>query len=218
MADNYTDLIAEIGGYLGRKDIPYVRTFIKDAEAIFNRDLRLRMMESATQTAISSDAISVTLPNNRYAPDDEVWLVFLEMRNVRLGSEAGDQTLEYVVPSAMPSMDMSGHAFAGRPQQYTILQNELYVWPKPDREYTLTLNFYAEIPPLDDDHQANDLLLKAPDVYRYGALVQSAGYTRSSAPVEMWASLYAKAVQSLIDSDKAGSFAVNKAVRPHRCI
>jgi len=50
---------------------------------------------------------------------------------------------------------------------------------------------------LSDSNADNWLLRDAPDVYLYGALIQSAPYLNDDARAETWASLYSTAIQSL---------------------
>jgi hypothetical protein len=209
MALTYDTLQTEIAAYLGRADLTaLIPVFITDAEARMNRELRLKVMERREHLFTEPGQPIVLMPNET-APD---WNVFLEMRDLRLDGDSLEN-LEFRVPDAMPEIRS-----AGKPQAYTIVGRDLMVYPTPDAEYWLEMIYYAEIPPLSSQRQSNEVLRIAPDLYRFGSLVQSAGYTRSTAPLDLWESLYLKASTGLTNSDESGRFTPNIGCQPRRTV
>jgi len=86
---------------------------------------------------------------------------------------------------------------SGRPRFYANIGDTIEVFPTPDADYTMQLQYYAKTPALSDSNASNWLLLDAPDVYLYGTLIQSAPYLQDDARTQTWAALYAAALQSL---------------------
>ena len=201
---DYAALKQNVADYLARNDLgDMIPTFIALAERRMQADLRLRCMERRATNMTSPGAESLPLPNKRIPGD---WDVFLDMREVTLqGSPPGN--LEYVNPDRFT--EVSGTS--GRPEAYTIVGREMLLTPTPDAEYIVTLTYFSEIPPLGDSQPTNDFLLTYPQLYLYGALVESAAYTRGSVPVEMWMEYYRSAKEDAEYSDRRARF--SKQVR-----
>ena len=210
MADNYIDLQAEIAGYLGRSDLEeQIMLFIRLAEARMNRELRLKLMERQAYADLRPGEAAIPLPD-KHIPGD--WDVFLEMRDLRLNGGLL-KNLEYISLDTLPEPQA-----VGQPVAYSILGRELVMTPSPDAAYRLFLTYYAEIPPLGGAQPSNDILLRSPDLYLYGALAASAAYTRSSIPLDLWEREYIKAAAGLAESDNHGRFTANIALRPLRSV
>ena len=91
----------------------------------------------------------------------------------------------------------------GKPQCYTHVGDEIQVYPVPDStSYTAELVYYAKIPPLSDSNTSNWLLAAHPDIYLYGALMQSAPYLVDDQRLGVWAGLYQKGIDDLTISDQ----------------
>ena len=210
MASNYLDLQAEIADYLGRSDLEeHIPLFIRLAEARMNRELRLKLMERQAHADLRPGEAVISLPDRRKAGN---WDVFLEMRDLRLNGGLV-KNLDYVSLDSLPEPQT-----VGRPVAYSIRGRELVMTPTPDAGYRLLLTYYAEIPPLSGAQTSNDILLRSPDLYLYGALAASAAYTRSSIPLDLWEREYIKAAAGLAESDNHGRFTANIALRPLRSV
>lgn len=210
MAEDYEGLKAEIADYLGRTDLErHIPRFIRMAESAMNRELRLKLMERQAYTTLAPGQSSVVLPDKRVPGD---WDVFLQMRDLRLNGERLDN-LDYMTLKRIPEERLTG-----KPRWYSIRGRELVLIPTPDKECGLLMVYYAEVPPLSELQPANDILLRSPDLYLFGALVASAPYARSSAPLELWLSFYQRAAASLAESDNSGRFTSNLAMSPIRSI
>lgn len=212
MADltTYEGLKAAVADWLGRDDLAsQIPVFIALAENRMNRELRLRVMEHAAELGVETGEASVRLPWKREPGD---WDVFLEMRDLAWQSADGMRSNLAYAPPDLHAVTRA----AGRPRQYTIIGRDLKLLPAPDAAGTLILTYYAEIPPLGDAQPDNEVLLTAPDLYLYGALVESGPYTRSSAPLETWTQYYAAARQKLEANERRARFTSNLAMRPAR--
>lgn len=214
MADltSYKGLCAAVADYLGRDDLTeQIPTFIRLAEARMNRELRLRVMERRAETDVPAFQGAVPLPWRREFGN---WDVFLEMRDiVWVGKDGQAHNLQYMPPDTYEVSRESGYV-----RGYTIIGRDLFLLPSPDAAGKLRLTYYAEIPPLGDKQPDNEVLLTAPDVYLYAALVEAGPYTRGSAPAEQWAQFYGAAKQKLEASEQRARFTSNLTMKPVRRI
>lgn len=214
MADltTYTGLCEAVADYLGRDDMTErIPTFISLAERRMNRELRLRVMERRAETDVLAGQNAVPLPWRRQPGN---WDVFMEMRDLTFQDKDGDTVnLCYFPP------DTYGQSrTAGRPYAYTIIGHEIFLIPAPDTNGKILLTYYSEIEPLGKDQQSNDVLITAPDLYLYGALVESGPFTRGSVPLETWTQYYSAARVKAEANEQRARFTANLAMRPMRKI
>lgn len=210
MIDTYDDLLRAIAEYLGRSDLSaLIPQFVRLAEARMNRELRLKLMEREAWTRLPAGRQVIALPDKRVAGN---WDVFLEMRDLRVNGNRL-QNLDFIPIDAIPEQRNTG-----APKAYAIRGRELVLIPVPDGECELLLTYYAEVPPLGDKQPSNDILIRSPDLYLYGALVASVPYARGSVPLELWESFYNKAADSQDKSDNHGRFTANLTMRPIRSV
>ena len=164
----YADLQAAVGNWLGgRTDLnSFIPDWITLFEAAANRRLRVRQMEAVT-TLTPSGGVA-TLPTD-----------FLIWRAVSwAGSRARE--LEYVHPSWLALRYPS--ATAGSPNVFTIQGSSLQVAPIDDGP--LTFDYYQKIPPLST--AVNWLYSNWPDVYLFGSLAESGGFTKDDNDIAKW--------------------------------
>lgn len=182
---DYNTLCREIAEYLARDDLEdRIPTFIFLAEQAMRNELRLKCLERAGWIETRAGESSIALPDKRVPGD---WDVFLEMRKLALAMSAGPNVrLEYVSPDTF--VDIAGRS--GRPEFFTVLGRELHLAPTPNASWKMIMAYWADIPPLGPDQPMNDLLLQHPRLYLFGALVESAAYTRDGAPADRWLAHY----------------------------
>ena len=109
--------------------------------------------------------------------------------------------LEYVTGESLNQLKATSSA-VGRPTHYTNIGTEIQVFPSPDSSYTAELVYFRNVPKLSNTNTTNWLLELAPDLYLYGTLLQSAPYLRDDERITTWASLYAKKVLDIEESDQ----------------
>lgn len=214
MADltTYKGLCEAVADYLGRDDMTErIPTFISLAERRMNRELRLRVMERRAETDVLAGQNAVPLPWRRQLGN---WDVFMEMRDLTWQDKDGDTVnLCYFPPDTYGQKRASG-----RPEGYTIIGRDLFLLPASDADGKLFLTYYAEIEHLGDAQPDNAVLLTAPDLYLYGALVESGPFTRGSVPLETWMQYYAAARQKAEANEQRARFTANISMRPVRRI
>lgn len=178
----YSDLKTAVASWLARSDLTLtIPDFITLAEARINRELRTREMVEQETAAVSTQALAI--------PDD-----FVEVLRFTLDTES-DRPLEYR-PVEDSDLRVAG-VTSGQPRWFSVVGGEFRFYPAPDGEYTYTLDYYARVPALSDSATSNWLLTKAPDLYLYGALCESAPFLQEDARLGVWESRFQAAKRSL---------------------
>lgn len=176
--DNDTTLLARIP------------TFIQFFEAKMNRELFVRQMETR---AASSIDLTTTEPEFISLPTD-----FQSMRRVRLSSVTGKPCLEFKSGTQMDEYRFGISNVAAQPRYFTIFGSEIELAPTPDANYTIEMVYRANIPALATPaNDPNWLLTLAPDLYLYGALLESAPYIKEDARLQTWGQLFANSRDAL---------------------
>jgi len=178
---SYTTLQTAIGDYLKRDQDTQLTAafpgFIQLFEAKMNRELFVRQMEqrsSASVVAGVTDSEFVLLPSD-----------FQSMRRVRLSSVTGKPALEFRSGTQMDEFRFTNSDTTGRPRYFTIFGSEMELGPTPDANYTVEMVYRQNIPALSSN-SSNWLLTMAPDLYLYGALLESAPYLKEDDRIQVW--------------------------------
>ena len=182
---NYTGLKASIADFLNRDDLTAViPDFVSLAEAQINRDIRHWKMEART--------------SGQQDPADEYMQIPADwVETIRLHlTGTGTSVVNLVSRDAMADKRAAQENAAGTPRMYTHADGQFQLYPTPDATTNFELLYYQKIPSLITNTD-NWLLLEAPDVYLYGALLHSAPYLAEDARVAVWAQMYSAAVQRL---------------------
>lgn len=179
----YAELRSAVADWLNRDDLAaVVPSFIALAEADINRSLRDYRMEKRSTAAL--DAQYSALPND--------WV-----ETIRLSLTGSTSRVELASDGALAEMRAMRGDIVGRPTHYAHTAGGLELFPTPDQTYDAELVYFAKVPALSDTVTTNWLLAAAPDVYLYGALVQSAPYLKDDARAAVWAGLYQNAITNL---------------------
>lgn len=159
----YEELVAAIAMWMSRTDqTSNIPTFIKNAEARINRDLRVREMIGRATATI--DVEFAELP-----------LDFLAPRSAQIG----DRVLDYMTPDDLLKINFGGQTCA-----YTVLGSELQFAPAPGSAETVALTYYKRLTPVGEG-VTNWLLRNHSDAYLYGALCEAAIVTRDEVLLTM---------------------------------
>ena len=125
-------------------------------------------------------------------PDD-----FQSMRRVRLSSVTGKPRLEFMSQTQIEDYRYRIDDIPRQPCHFSIVGTEMELAPTPNDSYTLEMVYRANIPALTPDNPTNWLLSLAPDVYVYGALLETAPYTKNDARIPVWAGALSQVVDQL---------------------
>jgi hypothetical protein len=197
MAYTYTTLQAAVASWLARSDLTaQIPDFIMLAEAKLNRTLRTRQME---QRSTAEAAEYMALPT-----------LWLEMRNIKT-TGTPVYTLEQRAPFEMDALDDGS---TGRPSRYAIIANQIRLAPAPDSTYTLEIDYWEQIPALVT-YSSNWLLVAAPDIYLYGALLEASAYILDDPRIPLWRDAYTQTINQLQTADRRARWSGSPmAVRP----
>ena len=166
----YSDLQSAVASWLARGDLSAnIPDFIMLFEAVANRRLRVRQMESVAMLAPSSG--SAALPVDYLAWRRVTW------------TGATPRELEYVHPSYLRALYPT--APAGRPRLFTIEGATLTVRPSDDT--ALAFDYFQKIPALSNAGPSNWLLAAYPDLYLFGALAEGHGFVKDTDSLTLWA-------------------------------
>ena len=179
---DFASLQAAVTEYLARDQdttlISRIPTFIQLAEAKFNRQLFIRQMEQRATALVdpgSSEPEFISLPAD-----------FQSMRRVRLSSVRGRPCLSFKSGMQLDEYRFGTSGTAGQPRYFTVFGDEIELVPTPDAVYTIEMVYRRSIPPLAAS-DPNWLLTLAPDLYLYGALLESAPYIKEDGRIQTWA-------------------------------
>jgi hypothetical protein len=189
---DYISLQAAVTEYLARDQdttlISRIPTFVQFAEAKFNRQLFVRQMEQRSTALVN---ISSSEPQFISLPAD-----FQSMRRVRLSSVTGKPCLEFKSGTQMDEYRFGTSDIAAQPRYFTVFGSEIELAPTPDAAYTIEMVYRSSIPPLASNAN-NWLLTLAPDLYLYGALLESAPYIKEDARIQTWGLGFSAALNDL---------------------
>jgi hypothetical protein len=181
--DSFANLKVAIADHLNKSNLTsYIPDFITLAEARHKRDIRIR--EMITRGSITCDARYEDLPTG-----------FLEAISFRLLTDPAT-LLEYKTPA---ELTLYRSETSGRPKYYTI-GAQIEFDKTPDSSYSGEMLFHKSATALSDANTSNAILVRAPDVYLYGALAASAPFLLNDERLAVWDALYEKAVAGLNQS------------------
>lgn len=191
--NTYATLVSAATEWLARDQdatlIARIPDFIRLREAHLNRTLFVPQMETRSTTTVST---STTEPEFISLPSD-----FQTMRRIRLSGVTGKPALKFASGTQLDEMRYGNDNVTGQPTHYTIFGSEIELWPTPNQNYTIEMVYRANIPALTSSNTTNWLLTKAPDLYLYGVLMESAPYIKEDGRLQTWALGYSTALDGL---------------------
>ena len=188
---NYNDLVTTVESYLARSDLTsIIPTFVMLAQQRMSRDLRTReMLKVATTTATDG---TVEIPTD-----------FLEMRELHFQGNP-PITLEYESPDKFFRDLLT--TTSGLPYYYTIIGYEFQFAPAPDSEQVLQMLYYAEPTFISSTVSSNLYLANYPDALLYATLAEAEPYLMNDARIQVWATMYDRAILNIMNSDIGKKF------------
>ena len=193
--NTYTGLKASIADFLNRDDLTSViEDFITLAESQINRDVRHMKMEARANG--QQDA------NDEYMQIPSDWVETIRLHLTGTGTTV----LNLISRDAMADKRAANENMAGTPTAYTHADSQFQLHPTPNATTDFELLYYQKLPALSSSNADNWLLLEAPDVYLYGALLHSAPYLAEDERVAIWAQMYSAAVMQLNEASESARY------------
>jgi hypothetical protein len=188
----YAELKTSIGDWLNRSDLTNaIPDFISLAEAQVERTLRTRQM--IVRANASFDAQYGAVPAD-----------FLETKSLKLTSTNPQTPLQFLSIDALDN-EATNYTASAKPKFFGVVGGQFRLVPTPDSNYTTELTYYAKLTKLSNSVTTNWLLTSSPDIYLYGALLQAAPYLQDDARIQVWSSLYDRAMSELQTADDRGA-------------
>jgi len=191
----YTELKASIADFLNRDDLTTViADFITLAESQINRDVRHWKMEarSSGQQSAADEYMQI--------PADWVETIRLHLTGT------GTTVVNLISRDAMADKRARAENTSGTPVYYTHADGQFQLYPTPSAETDFELLYIQKLDVLSGSNADNWLLLEAPDVYLYGALLHSAPYLAEDERVAIWAQMYSASVTRLNEASESARF------------
>ena len=186
--NTYGTLQTAVANWLDRDDLTSrIPEFISLTEAIFNRTLRIRAMETIVSDNTPSGSKEDALPTG-----------YLQMREIHLETSP-IVPLSYITPEIM--YRIRAGSVNGRPNSYTIMGENILFGPTPDSVYAYSMTYYKALDALSDNAPTNWAILNAPDMYLYGTLLQAEPFLMNDERVPLWERGFRQAIADLQEQD-----------------
>ena len=189
--NTFATLKTAVADFLNRDDLTSaIDNFITLSESQMNRDIRHWKMEKRSSGQQSA--------GDEYSQMPSDW-----METIRFHvTDNGTSPLDLMSRKAMEDKRAGAQDATGTPRYYTHADSQFQLYPTPSADTNTELLYYSKLDALSDSNTDNWLLLEAPDVYLYGALLHSAPYLGEDERIAVWAQMYSAAVSQLNQSSE----------------
>lgn len=194
--DTYDGLKAAIADYLDRDDlVTQVDDFIDLAEAAHRDEVRFREILVRDPITLPINTRTLSLPAD-----------FSAMKHIRIlnpvtgGSRRYLPNLEQLSESELTELSTNDTQWP----RFFFISDLIEFDAETDQEYTGEMLYYKVMTPLSDvnGETSNELLVRAPDLYLYGALKSSAPFLMNDERIATWQSLYQSALARVNTTEK----------------
>jgi hypothetical protein len=191
--DNYAALISAVATTVNRPDqFANITDWIYLCEQDLNIVLHRREMTQLATASTTADQASYALPVD-----------FDEAISLHLNGSP----LTVLDPSDWDGQILLHQDFTGRPQRYSITQNQFLLAPTPDAAYTIELYYYKTLANLTGANTTNWLLTAYPQLYLFGTLAMAAMTLDDDKRSGKWVQAYQATIKRVIaDQVRARGF------------
>lgn len=189
---SYSELKTAVANWLNRSDLTsQVPDFITFGENRISRELRIRAMETALSSAISSGVVAVPSAYRelKHAYVDGSPTSILHRRDPQMIYE------KYPTRSS-----------TGRPVFIAREGSNFIFGPYPDSTYTIKGIYYAKLDALSDSNTTNWFTANAPDLLLYASLLAAEPYLKNDARIAVWENEYMKIKEQLEREERNEQF------------
>jgi hypothetical protein len=179
---NYGDLKTAVGDEINRKNlVDKIPGFIRRAEKMVNRELRVPAMEEIATGTLSSSTLA--LPS-----------LFLETIDLMVNN--GAKYVPLVRNEYRRVRESQGNT-SGIPKYYVERDEEIIVAPGPDSSYAYELLYYKSFADFSADSDTNWVIDNAPELYLYGALVDANAFLKDLEMIGYWSERFNERIAEL---------------------
>ncbi|MGE0278343.1 MAG: hypothetical protein AB7R40_23350 [Nitrospiraceae bacterium] len=186
---DYASLQAHVLDTIRRSDLTtQVKNFIQQFEATARDDFRLRKLIDRGTVTVSSD--SVAMPSDYHSLDS--WY--------------HDGPVYYgpiftTSPGEIGRLKTTLGA-TGVPQYASIVNGRARFAPAADQAYSTKLTYWAKVVNLSDSITSNWLLADHPDIYLYGACLESAPFLKHDTRLVTWSQILEKRIEAFYQTQQ----------------
>lgn len=184
---SYSELKTAVANWVARDDLTtYIPDFITLGESRIYRELRVRQMEAAISSTISSGVIST--PSG-----------YVEMKHLYIdGSPARplDRVDITEIYNKYPTRSTDA-----KPHVYAVDAGSVHFGPYPDSAYTVKGTYFKKLDALSDSNTSNWLITDHPDLILAASLVEAIPFIHADDRLMVWEGKYQAIKNSLMLAD-----------------
>ncbi len=180
--DTYDNLKLAIAGWLDNDELNLlIDDFIDLAETAHRDEVRFREILVRGTLTLAADSRTVALPAD-----------FAKMKYIRLLNPETGARRRFLPPlSQMSEHELTQVSVNDKETpKYFACEEQIEFDSEADQAYTGDILYYKVMTPLSDANPSNELLVRAPGLYLYGALLESAPYLMNDERIGTWQSMY----------------------------
>jgi len=192
---NYTELVDASKAYADRQDIEVssnMDVFIAMGEGRINRLLKTREQ--------SCRAYIITVDGQEYysLPSD-----YVGMRNIQLnsGSPASSHKVTPYHYTSPEHMDHIRQNVSSGKLYYTVIANQIHVYPCLASGQTIEIVYYQKVPMLTSSAVTNWLSINHPDAYLAAICAEISLFVKDYEVAQLWDVRLTRSIDELKDSD-----------------
>lgn len=194
MADNYGELVEEVRTYLyNRKDLTLqIPQFIRFGENSIFRRLRCRANEKSFTTDLTTDKTGFALPDD-----------FIEMKYLLVNGKPLERRsdIEYLAR-------LSADNAPGEPSWFARVLSDIKVWREADDGYDVEMIYwYNQAGDMVEDDDSTPVLLFAPDLYLYAALIEAMPFLAKDERIGTWQNMFEQGLAQIDNQTQEAEYA-----------
>ena len=184
----FDELKTAVANWLGRDDLTdRIPEFIALAEGRMNRTIFARAQEVRATATLTADDAYTALPKH-----------LRQIRVVQLNTTP-TTILRFMPPGMLERTYPS--TTTGKPLAYSVIGGEIKFAPTPDTGYTAEILYTQGIPALSASQTNNTYLVRSPDAYLYGTLVEAHRYLMDPNQANNFDQLFGRAMAEMKAED-----------------
>ncbi len=185
----YDELVTAVGSWIKRSDLTAsIPDFVRVGELRIYRDLRIRAMETALNSAIASGVVAVP---SGYVAMKHAYIDGTPVQKLQR-KDAEWVYQNYPVRST-----------SGKPKFFAREADNFIFGPYPDDGYTVKGIYYKRLTALSTGNQSNWFTENAPDLLLWAALVEAEPFVMNDARTALWAGKYETTKERIQREDDA---------------
>lgn len=185
----YSELKTSVANWLARTDLDtLIPDFISMGEERIYRDLRIRCMESALNSAISSGVIAI--PSGYKA----MKFAYIDGSPTQRLSRKDPEWIYQNYPN---------RASDSKPNFFAREGDNFIFGPYPDSGYTVKGVYYKNLDALSTSNETNWFTTNAPSLLLYAALCGAEPFLQNDPRLALWDSLYERAKDKIQKEDNS---------------